>query len=419
MNVLYRHLLLCLPITLATPAASAQASGEDEPTRALQFSCVYRDAKGAETESATIGNDLRETQAPGQAARIAVLQRTRSGQQAERMTVRAGELAECRFPSGRRVRVKVGEETGNPYGMCGADPEVFMSVWVDGKKLESRRWFAGHCYRDDPGNPDLHLRFEFTGAHSLAQRCETRASAAGLRKTACTGYPELTRLAPDTREYPPEGVRPARAGEVELLSGTGQVCTAVLAALRQDFALFSNGLQPGSPLTAPAWSDPDGPDEARLPKQLRNGDYGIFDLDNDGKPERVLRKEFDDNYMAGNLLLARYGSRAAPAWDPAGEDRGMTLLPCRIGAPSAALRRCVPFAQNGEAEGDFSADAGPGQEAVTFRGRYLRLEPFFFQGRTWLGVAGIGQRHHAAVLEPRPSGAFRQACLFRQVQENF
>ena len=54
-----------------------------------------------------------------------------------------------------------------------------------------------------------------------------------------------------------------------------------------------------------------------------------------------------------------------------------------------------------------------------FRGRYLSVTPFFYAGKTWLGIMGTSQRDYAAVIEPQPAGAFRHACLLHRVPKNF
>ncbi len=411
MNPFLRRLslpLLCVPICLPSHAQ------EDAMARAVQFACFYGSDVGKETESATISNDVREARTRLGRPRTVAFTRARTVQRIQRMKIRAGEAAECTFPSGNRIRVKVGESSASPNGMCGADPEVFMSVWVNGRKIESRRWVAGHCYRDDPVHPDQRVEYLGTPAGTRVRRCES-APASAARHASCTAYPDLAQLAVDTVEYPPPGNARPQTGAIERLSGTTPVCDAVQAALADDADVFLNDAGSGKDLAFPAWAE--GADA--LPDDLVGAEQSVFDLNNDGKPERVLRKRFDNTYMDGSVLMARYGSTAAPlSWTPSSGDPELAYLPCQLADKRFAISSCPPFSQDGD-EANVSLKAGAGKAPVVFRGRYLSIAPFFFRDMTYLGLTGAGQRGYAAVLEPLAAGGYRQSCLLHKIPENF
>lgn len=411
MNTLLRRLslpLLCSAVCLPSHAQ------EDAQARAVQFSCFYGSDAGKETEWATVGNDAREARTPRGQPRTVAFTRARSVQRMQRMEIRAGEAAECTFPSGNRIRVKVGESSASPNGRCGADPEVFMSVWVNGKKIESRRWVAGHCYRDDPGQPDLRVEYRSTASGTRVRRCES-APASAARQAACTAYPDLAQRAVDTVEYPQQASAKPRRGAIERLAGTAPVCDAAQAALADDANVFRNDAGSGKHLSFPAWTAA----ADVLPDDLAGAEQSVFDLNNDGRPERVLRKRFENTYMDGNVLMARYGSTAAPlSWTPASDERNLAYLPCQLADKRFAIASCPPFSQDGD-EANLSLDAGAGKAPVVFRGRYVGIAPFFFRNVTYLGLAGTGQPGYAAVLEPLAAGGYRQSCLFRRIAENF
>ena len=413
MHPLLRH--LCLSALLAPLCLPSHAQGGNDapdPERAVRFSCTYLNDAGEETESATISNELPTAGAAQGKPRQVTFTRARPG--IERMAVYAGNAAECTFPSGNRIRVKVGEGEAYAYGMCGADPEVFLSVWVNGKKIESRRQVAGNCYRDDDSNPDLRLDYRHTAASARLEHCEA-AGAKGVRRFACKPYPDLAKLAVDTVEYPPPGAARSKPGAIERLSGTGPVCDAAQAALTEDAGVFHQDAKPSRHFAYPDWK----PASDTLPGEITNAEQSVFDLNNDGTPERVLRKIFYNHYMDGSILMARYGSTAAPlAFTPSARDSKLAYLPCQLADKPIPIASCPPFSQKGD-EANLTLPAGPGKDPVEFRNRYTTVTPFFFRNRTYLGLAGTGNSDEAAVLEPQPAGGYRPACLFRRVTVNF
>lgn len=413
MHLLLRHLCLsALLVPICLPSHAHGGTDEQDPGRAVRFSCTWLNDAGEETESATISNEAPTAGAPQGKPRQVVFARARPG--IERMAVYAGNAAECTFPSGNRIRVKVGEGEARPYGMCGADPDVFLSVWVNGKKIESRRWVAGNCYRDDDDNPDLRLDYRHTAASTRLERCEA-AGATGARRFVCKAYPDLAKLAVDTVEYPPPGTARPKPGTIERLAGTGPVCDAAQKALAEDAGVFLKDAKPSRHLAYPHWTPASDP----LPKNVAGAEQSVFDLNNDGKLERVLRKTFDNHYMDGNVLLARYGSTAAPlAWTPSARDDRLAYLPCQLADKPIPIASCPPFSQKGD-EANLTLDAGPGKDPVEFRNRYVSVTPFLFRDRTYLGLTGTAQSNDAAVLEPLPAGGVRPACLFRRVTVNF
>ncbi|MCZ7655146.1 MAG: hypothetical protein M5R42_14090 [Rhodocyclaceae bacterium] len=185
------------------------AEFDDDITRSLTVQCNYSDYKTFQFETVLVEGTKKGT---GDVASIKTFQR---GEKSQNVTyiVKPGEVAECVFPSGNRVRAKVGAGTARPYGMCGGDPEVFGSVWVNRRKVASRVWFwAGHC-REENGNPDV--SFKFSGYRNPSvQKChseranEPEASDNGSRSkskqpvSVCVDFPEISRFPRDELEYP-------------------------------------------------------------------------------------------------------------------------------------------------------------------------------------------------------------------------
>jgi hypothetical protein len=397
----YCTLLHLIVAVFAAPNAFAQ---DEAPVQArmLKLDCSYSPATGAQAV-ATVG-DGESRRRPGLVH--AVL--GKGNRQAANFELEPGNAAECSFPSGHSVRIKVGVGDGRPYGMCGADPDLFLSIWLDERKIESRYSFASHCSEDLTGTHVI--QFRFTGAERgwSAQKCETED---GSRK--CTGYPALATFQRDPIEYPAPGTQPSKPGTIERLAGTGEICAAVAKALDRDFDTFLWDDDKNADFTYPAWAQSGAPG---LPERIQGAEESVFDLNNDGQPDRVLRRRFESTYMDGSILLARLGNSARPALYPA-LDGSSLLLPCQFESLHLDPHKCPPFAQ--EADDSGLTLRGMKNEAVRFRGRYTTVTPFFWHGKTWLGLAGPGQPNAVAVLAPTPDGRFPPACLFRRVEENF
>ena len=227
--------------------------------------------------------------------------------------MRPGKFAECIFPSGNRVRVKVGVGIALPYGECGADPEVFMSLWVNERKIASRVWFAGHC-SESRQNPAV--SFKISGIHGgvSVQRCHSARQGgdnltpesddtkkhAAKPLSVCVDFPDLSKYPRDFAEYPPEGNKTPKGGDIEILYGSDPVCQAVLEELKRDFYTFSEYAdQSKIKLSRPNWSET----SVALPEKLAGSVESIFDFNNDGKLDRVFSQEYYSRYMYGSCIV--------------------------------------------------------------------------------------------------------------------
>jgi hypothetical protein len=53
-------------------------------------------------------------------------------------SVRSVAQMDCTLPNGWPLRIRIGERQVRPYGMGGADPPAFFSLWVAGRRIVSR-----------------------------------------------------------------------------------------------------------------------------------------------------------------------------------------------------------------------------------------------------------------------------------------
>lgn len=211
-------------------------------------------------------------------------------------------FADCRLDSGTSIRVKAGY--GSPplaTGMCGGDPEKVLSIWIDRRKIVSRRGYAAMCsddflksvtvdalgatictlgLDDKPGRKDF-VELPQKGA------CEHVASAAGTE--------DEIEFSADTRPpgtLIPRGRNPA-------------LCKAMIVPGKYPRAAVP------ARFARPAWT-PVPPhaseiDEAKLGFNATNfARFGTrqarFDLENTGRRQTVYQHDQDDHWFAGSAL---------------------------------------------------------------------------------------------------------------------
>ncbi|WP_187803950.1 hypothetical protein [Aquipseudomonas alcaligenes] len=418
-----RSLAVVLGLALLGTSGHSFAEFDDDITRSLTIQCSYSDYKTFQFETVSVeGTKI----GVGEPASIKEFQRGGKTQSAT-YTVKPGEIAECIFPSGNRVRAKVGEGAARPYGMCGGDPEVFASVWVNKRKIASRIWFTGHCWEESE-NPDV--SFKFSGYQNVSvQKCHTERviepetsennskSRSRQPLSVCVDFPDISRFPRDELEYPRSTQKAPTVGTIELLTGSHEVCKATLEELRGDFYSFgSYPNQAAIKLRRPDWGSP----SAELPTELAGSSESVFDFDNDGKLDRVLHRNFESNYMDGSVLLVERGSSATKLSVPASPmDEASWLIPCQMSATRYGIRDCPIFSQKGDDAGFWMQQGG--KESVYFRARYSTVSPFNFNGESYIGVNSQSEdtKNFVAVVKPMPNKTFQPMCLFRKVTENF
>jgi|GEM_PF-1964391 len=406
---------------------------DEDITRSLTMTCNYCDYETFQDESVSLA---QTTENQGKPAAVKKFKRGSSQRETETFIVRPGQFAECIYPSGTRVRVKVGEGLSKAYGECGADPEVFMSLWVNERKIVSRLWFAGHCREHGP-NPavsfkilGMHNRVSFEKCHTAICRGNDLTSENDILKkdaakplSVCVDFPDVSKYPKDLVEYPPEGVKTPKVGDIEIMYGSGPVCQAVLDELTRDFSLYNIPVQSKTGLSQPNWSEPSAESpKVELPKELAGGGETIFDFNNDGKLDRVFSRGFYNTYMEGDVWLVQPGRSSSELVVSASpmEDKNSIYLPFHLGEVRSNIYDYPPFSQKND-EAGFSMKGRNEKDEVYFRGRYSTISFFTFRGATYIAVGSNSEdtKNYVAVLKPLPDGRFQKIGLFRRVSENF
>jgi len=393
--------------SVASPPSAAPAAADASTDSALSVACdpkqgvlVLFDAKVPAPDA-----ELREARALAK-------------------PLRPGDPAfDCEFGPKRGARIKLGALPALPHGQCGADPERFVSIWLDRVKLISEKGYAGRCLYDD--TPLAYVRVSSSGVRwctASALSGELRADK-GLK---CTETPRPTRLATiDTDEYPRQR-RPAVGSILIDHAENRALCEAMIAG--------SKALDGGA---TPAIEPP--PNSQRY--LLRSVGHeteafcelfrGRFDFDNDRKPDDVvLRRCRSGTFDADQYFVA-------PRLPKLPAETGVKELKrlrdgARLLVPESWATERVEFQgqlyrvralQHVAKERENFRAASSSARHKRLRIDFLHLEPFRYQDVTYLlsapPEASVAEKDTFVLFRPQPRGLPVEACVFHQVQENF
>lgn len=397
------------------------------PHNPMKMECEYTDYESFQNESVSISQTTKNTFL---CASVVSFERG-TKQVSKTFIIRPGQFAECIYPSGNRVRVKVGEDRASGYGYCGGDPEEFMSVWVNERKIASRVWFTGHC-RGESSEPDIKFRISVNDTMSiekchLAKKLDSKEEAASSSSnqiqaeqlSVCVDYPEISNFPRDYVEYPlTQEAKTPKIGEIVLVRGSDAVCQAALDDQEKYFSDFGSFPDTANRrIVRLGWSQ----SEIELPGDLEGSSENIFDFNNDGKLDRVFKKQFENSYNNGTVLLVQPGSSEDELSVP-DQPMGDTsiMLPCQMDSVKHDILECPPFSQKSDDAG-FAVKGKTEKDSVRFRARYSTLAVSSFQGVNYLGVRSNSNDtdNYVAILKPMPNGGFQEMCLLQKVTENF
>lgn len=394
---------------------------EDRTAEDILVACRYQPGTSFQTEAVHVVR--RGERAVDKAEEQAALHvfAAKNEEQRVRYRVEAGQAAECVFPSGNRVRVKAGSGRASAYGFCGGDPEVFVSVWVNGRKVVSKETVGGQCW-DAPEQPGPRVTFTYDGWLEAGEPPRLRFRQCASREKpveveACVRYPDVARFEPDAVEYPPSGVTPPAVGSFETVAGSGAVCETVRTALAEHgYGEWENA----AGVEWPQWQDGVPPQmQDMLPQSWRQDGAEsmkatVYDFDNDGRADRVLSRSFGNHYQDGDVLLVQpEGAKSA--------GRAVWYLPFQLDVQERVdIAEYPPFSQAHDGA-EFVYRDGEGRALARFDGRYTNLLPFRFEGQSVLLLGGnsVDVRDVYAVLKPLPEKRVQSLCLIRKVTENF
>jgi hypothetical protein len=306
----------------------------------------------------------------------------------------------CTLSDGREIKARLGSEQVHPYGMCGADPAWFFSLWVGGSKVMSRIYFYGGCFAGF-----LHRAIELSGkrltACEIAPAQNMKAGEQPVRYSGlrCHNRSDLLQRAlPDPVEYPPDG-SPARPGALEVSQWSDAAYCAGLIA-RGDAGETWDGLTYW-------WSGGDtfrieasGVPLEKFPYQARLGLGRLYDLDidGDGATEPLYWERREDGVFDGDYLIV--GGRGGPIAALSGENVAAAIKTARDAGLAVIAGDRTPF------------------EDV----RLTHFTPVVAPGGgllLWAWPTALWREPAAILYALGPRGELSTLCSFTRVPENF
>jgi hypothetical protein len=339
---------------------------------------------------------------------------------------------DCTLANGRTVRAKMGLGPVYPYGMGGADPSKWLSVWVDTAHVLSRTHFG--C--EDEGPCPLRIVVSTKGLEVCrrgdASHLSPPNSSRNLAEHCAFTPNQQLSSARDVLEFPSpnETSRPTVGSLATLFATDTQFCS--------QFQLLSQPRgRPGDNLW-PRVGLPDGAetveaDASSSYEYAGRYQYYTFDINNDGQSDTVVGLHARSHYRDGDIYFVYAGN---PVPKSVVENVGAT----RRELPYAkAATRILPHYWSDYAGADeqqlADKDKDDGAYAVKsvttpwwdrndtpiFYFRYWYLWPFRYKESTYfLTWSQEGNKQHwYTVLRPEPKYQVTEMCVFQVVQVRY
>jgi len=312
--------------------------------------------------------------------------------------VTAGKVAECIFPSGISIRLKAGQDQAQGYGMCGADPDFYYSIWVNKRKIESADVIAGRCKEVTGSNIFRFTMYSPDGLNMKKCRVPLPNKNDG---EVCINLPNIYNYSIDRNEYPTSKARVVRENSFDVISGVDKkICTSVAAELAKSWS----------------YAEPNYTNQyENLPTELNVAEVSEYDFDGDGNLDRIFQKNYINTYQDGSVIAVQLGSsHRKVVVDSNIVSEKTWLLPCQFDKNQYSINECPPFSQHADEAG--LVVSSPNGD-VKFRGRYTRLKQFYYAHSIYLLAEKSATTY--AVIKPRPNKQFESVCLIQKEVENF
>ncbi|MEK1930550.1 MAG: hypothetical protein AAAC47_12340, partial [Pararhizobium sp.] len=311
----------------------------------------------------------------------------------------------CTLSDGRAIKAKVGSDQAFPYGMCGADPPHFFSLWIDRKKILSGENFYGGCTYGFTRRAIVLDAQRLTDCRIVSPGTpEGQPPMTAQRAVNCRDVSwKLADAKLDEVEYPPNGIpRPVGAIMIEKAVDTA-FCERFIRRAEDDeqhqdgvIDHWGAGDRFRIDFVASKLAD------AKFEKAKRGNIYiGYFD--NDRQPDRILWSHgwsaiFDGDYF----VIVSSNSTLAPLFETTIDSIGG--IDKMLAAAEAAGLTVVSGAKT------------PYEDV-----RYTHFEPIVVDGAMLLFAWPTSEvkRPTAILYKPGPKGALARLCDFQRVEENF
>jgi len=297
--------------------------------------------------------------------------------------------SDCTLADGTTIRVRGGQEQGFAYGLGGANPPAFFSLWINQHKVLSRKvWKPG--YGESLDNPPV-----YDGVLIAANRITTCATADG-KGQRCSSQPiNLAKSPVDDVEYAPAGQK-AVVGQFSVIAkgaGNQRFCKDYLGSIKPGIEAALRGQRTSLDFDL----------ELAALQQDLPARFGAAEL-TPGASRRVMvwageSRAFDGTVIAmaprdaaPRDILAAYPFDDIDAWPKRGAPSGVTLI-------SGGQKQLYP-------------DVSP---------RFVHLAPQRISGALYFFAYPTNGkvRPTAALVKPLADGGFITLCAFNRTEPHY
>lgn len=309
------------------------------------------------------------------------------------LSARAGSArTDCTLGNGTTIRVRGGEEQAFAYGMGGANPPAFFSLWINQRKVLSRKiWKPG--YAESFNNPPI-----YDGVLIAPNRLTICATAEG-KPQHCTSEPLNLANAPIDRVEYGSTRQKAPLGHVTVIAkgaANQRFCEAYLGTIKPGIESWQLGQGSSLDIELAPLTKQTSLDEPRA----RSGLVELLP----GVTRRLMLWEGDSHYfdrtvialvpsnMAMENIIAAYPFKDIEVWLERGTRPNVTLI-------SGGQKRLYP-------------GVSP---------RYVHLVPQRIDGSLYVLAYPTNNkvRPTAALVKPLVNGGFATLCAFNRNEPQY
>lgn len=302
------------------------------------------------------------------------------------------DRTDCTLANGTTIRVRGGQEQAFANGMGGANPPAFFSLWINQRKVFSRKvWMPGYAESFD--NPSI-----YDGVLIAANRITICATAEG-KPQHCTGQSlDLANRRIDRVEYSFDKQK-TPVGHLSVIANGAanqRFCEAYLGSVKPGIESLLRGQQTSldfdlAPLTK----------ETSVDEPL--GRSGVVEL-LPTVTRRLMIWTSADHYFDGTVIAVAPSSMAMKSIIDAYPFDDIEAWPQRDAPPGVTL-----------------ISGGQKQLYPNVSPRYLRLVPQRIDGSLYFFAYPTNNRVRptAALVKPLVDGGFATLCAFNRTELSY
>lgn len=298
---------------------------------------------------------------------------------------------DCALANGTTIRVRGGRQQAFPYGAGGGNPPAFFSLWINKRKVISRRiWMPG--YEETFNDPPIYDGAVITATHIII--C---ATAQG-KQQQCNSEPLNLMSRPiDSVEYgaATSKTSPGHISVTAKGAANQRFCEAYLRLINPELDDPYFGRQTSLDIDLETFTDKTNVANART-------NSGLIEL-SPGVTRRLMVWDADNHYFDGTVIAL------APST--------MTMQQIVAAYPIHDIedwhKRVVPNVT--------LISGGQKQLYPTISPRYVHLVPQRIDGGLYVfaNPTSEGSRPTAALIKPLAAGGFVTLCAFNRTEPHY